>query len=444
MANSLHKEIQEDSNLASTQTCDPIKMEERSGYKKTKLGWIPEEWNTPRIDELFDFLSTNSLSRNQLNYKNEEGVYNIHYGDIHATYKQPILDFDIENRVPKINQDIVLSQNTDFLKDGDLVIADASEDYEGVGEAVELKNINGKKVTSGLHTFAFRDKNNYTAEGFRVYIFRNLLVKKALKTIATGSKVYGISKGNIQKFRIVLPSLPEQKKIATILSTWDSAIAKQEQLITVKQEFKKGLMQLLLTGKKRFPEFKGEWEEVKLSSVSIFTNGKAHEQDISEDGEFVVVNSKFISTDGKVRKYTNIQASPLKKNDIVMVMSDVPNGKALAKCYIIEEDGKYSLNQRICSLKAKKMEVIFLRNQLNRNRYYLKFNDGISQTNLKKKEVLNCPILKPEIKEQQKIASVIVTADKEIGLLESELAKLQEQKQGLIQQLLTGEKRVKI
>src|SRR5690606_12004718 len=115
---------------------------------------------------------------------------------------------DNENRVPKINKDIVLSQNTDFLKDGDLVIADASEDYEGVGEAIELKNTNGKKITSGLHTFAFRDKTNKTAEGFRVYIFRNLLVKKALKTIATGSKVYGISKGNIQKFKIVLPPLP--------------------------------------------------------------------------------------------------------------------------------------------------------------------------------------------------------------------------------------------
>ncbi|MEM0517241.1 restriction endonuclease subunit S [Aequorivita flava] len=416
----------------------------KEGYKKTKLGWIPEDWETPRIDEVFDFLSSNSLSRNQLNYEEEEGIYNIHYGDIHATYKRPILDFENESRVPKINKEIAISQTSDFLKDGDLVVADASEDYEGVGEAIELKNVNERKVISGLHTFAFRDKTNKTAEGFRVYIFRNPLVKKALKTIATGSKVYGISKGNLQKFKIVLPTLPEQQKIATILSTWDSVIAKQEQLIIAKQEFKKGLMQLLLTGKKRFEGFEGEWEEVKLSSVSTFTNGKAHEQDISLDGEFVVVNSKFISTDGKVRKNTNTQASPLKKDDIVMVMSDVPNGKALAKCYIIEENERYSLNQRICSLKAKKMDVIFLWNQLNRNKYYLKFNDGISQTNLKKKEVLNCPILRPEIKEQQKIASVLSAADKEIGLLQSELATLRGQKRGLMQRLLTGEVRVEI
>src|SRR5690554_298075 len=101
----------------------------KEGYKKTKLGWIPEDWETPRIDEVFDFLSTNSFSRNQLNYEEEEGVYNIHYGDIHATYKRPILDFEIENRVPKINKGIAISNNADYLKDGDLVIADASEDY---------------------------------------------------------------------------------------------------------------------------------------------------------------------------------------------------------------------------------------------------------------------------------------------------------------------------
>lgn len=254
----------------------------KEGYKKTKLGWIPEDWETPRIDEVFDFLSTNSLSRNQLNYEEEEGVYNIHYGDIHATYKRPILDFENESRVPKINKEIAISQNSDFLKDGDLVVADASEDYEGVGEAIELKNVNERKVISGLHTFAFRDKTNKTAEGFRVYIFRNPLVKKALKTIATGSKVYGISKGNLQKFKIVLPTLPEQQKIATILSTWDSAIAKQEQLISAKHEFKKGLMQLLLTGKKRFEGFEGEWEEIKIGQYSTMYSGGTPSRAIKE------------------------------------------------------------------------------------------------------------------------------------------------------------------
>ena len=100
-----------------------------------------------------------------------------------------------------------------------------------------------------MHTFAFRDIDNKTVAGFRTYIFKNPNVKKALKIIATGSKVYGISKGNIQKFKIVLPPLPEQQKIAQILATWDVAINKQEALVEEKQLQKKALMQQLLTGK---------------------------------------------------------------------------------------------------------------------------------------------------------------------------------------------------
>lgn len=428
------------SDREGIQTCDLPFMDERSGvpsvalakegYKKTKLGWIPEEWETLCIDEVFDFLSTNSFSRNQLNYDVEEGVYNIHYGDIHATYKQPILDFDNENRVPKINKDIVLSQNTDFLKDGDLVIADASEDYEGVGEAIELKNTNGKKVTSGLHTFAFRDKTNKTAEGFRVYIFRNLLVKKALKTIATGSKVYGISKGNIQKFRIVLPPLPEQQKIATILSTWDSAIAKQQQLIAAKQEFKKGLMQLVLTGKKRFAGFEGEWEEIKLDKIAYITTGCSNRVDSTLTGEFTFFDrSDDIRTSNKF----------LFDNEAIIVPGE---GQKFVPKYF---KGKFDLHQRtyaIMDFGDNNGKFLFYYLSFH-NKYLLSQAVGSTVKSLRLPMFKNMKIKLPVIPEQQKIAYVLSATDKEIEILQSELAQLQGQKRGLMQKLLTGEKRVK-
>ena len=75
-----------------------------------------------------------------------------------------------------------------------------------------------------------------------------------------------------------------------------------------------------------------DWEECTINDIFKFFNGKAHENIICEDGEYIVVNSKFISTDGMVKKYTDKMIFPLKKNDIVMVMSDVPNGKAMSKC----------------------------------------------------------------------------------------------------------------
>ncbi|SDX11871.1 restriction endonuclease subunit S [Aequorivita viscosa] len=423
----------------------------KEGYKKTKLGWIPEDWETPRIDEVFDFLSSNSLSRNQLNYEEEEGVYNIHYGDIHATYKRPILDFENESRVPKINKEIAISQTSDFLKDGDLVVADASEDYEGVGEAIELKNVNERKVISGLHTFAFRDKTNKTAEGFRVYIFRNPLVKKALKTIATGSKVYGISKGNLQKFKIVLPTLPEQQKIATILSTWDSAIAKQEQLITAKQEFKKGLMQLLLTGKKRFEGFEGEWKAKKLKDLGeVFTGGTpSSEVEDYWGGEITWYTPSEIRGAGKYiqksrRKITlkglkNSSATIFPKNTIVICTRATIGELAISKVEACTNQGFKSLNVN------ENNEVEFIYYKLKQSKtIFMRKASGSTFLELSTTDFRNLILKMPPLPEQQKIASVLSAADKEIGLLQSELARLRGQKRGLMQRLLTGEKRVKI
>ena len=83
--------------------------------------------------------------------------------------------------------------------------------------------------------------------------------------------------------------------------------------------------------KLRFAGFFGNWEEKRLGEVCEFWNGKAHEQNISENGKYIVVNSKFISQDGKVKKYSDNQISPLKKDDVAIVMSDIPKGKAIGK-----------------------------------------------------------------------------------------------------------------
>lgn len=405
---------------------------------------IPSGWSSLSINEVFEFIGTSSFSRNDLNYEvDDNSIYYIHYGDIHATYKNAILDFNTETRIPVLNKDI--KSTTYFLKEGDLIIADASEDYEGIGEALEVYNLGDKKVLAGLHTFALRDSFNKTAHGYRAYIFKNHEVKNRLKTIATGSKVYGISKGNLTKFKITLPPYQEQHRIAQILSTWDKAIVLQQQLIAQKQQNKKAIMKKLLTGEVRFKGFENsQWRLKSLEEITLFKNGKGHENVVDEIGNFIIVNSKFISTDGNIIKRTNHNLSPLSKNEIVLVMSDIPNGKALAKCFFIQEDNKYTLNQRICALKTKELtDSYFLYFLLNRNQYFLGFNNGVSQTNLRKDEILECPLMMPSFEEQQKIAFVLKGIDKEIKVLEKDLIAMQKQKQGLMQQLLTGKIRVK-
>jgi type I restriction enzyme S subunit len=265
-------------------------------------------------------------------------------------------------------------------------------------------------------------------------------------TSKVGTTVESLDFNALKSFEILLPGASERVKIADVLFTWDDAIAKTQQLITQLQQRNKGLMQQLLSGKKRLKGFETtKWHLKSLEEVGIFRNGKAHENLIDGNGKYVVVNSKFISTEGKTFKKSSASLSSLLAGDIVMVMSDIPNGKALAKCFFIDENNKYTLNQRICSITSKEnTNSKFLFYLLNRNYHYLSFDNGVSQTNLKKEEVLECPLLMPEKDEQEKIAQILDASKSEVQLFERKLAALQQQKKGLMQKLLTGEVRVKI
>jgi len=180
-----------------------------------------------------------------------------------------------------------------------------------------------------------------------------------------------------------------------------------------------------------------EWNVKKLNEVAHFSNGKGHEQYIDDSGEYVVVNSKFISTEGNVRKHSRQNLSPLLKNEIALVMSDIPNGKALAKCYIIEKNNTYTLNQRIGCIRPKDGDSKYYYYQLNRNEYFLSFDTGTGQTNLRRNEILDCPILIPNNhSEQTAIATALSDTDALISSLEKLIAKKRNIKQGAMQQLL--------
>ena len=186
-----------------------------------------------------------------------------------------------------------------------------------------------------------------------------------------------------------------------------------------------------------------DWEIKHLGSIVSYFNGNAHEGYISDLGKYVVVNSKFISTNGKVRKYSDHCFSPTFKNDILMVMSDVPNGRAIARCFLVDMDNYYTINQRICTLRAHQLDERLLFYILNRNPFYLSFDDGVKQTNLRKNDVLSCPLPLPPTKaEQEAIAEALSDADAYIESVERLIAKKRAIKQGAMQELLTGKRRL--
>jgi len=188
---------------------------------------------------------------------------------------------------------------------------------------------------------------------------------------------------------------------------------------------------------------KSNWKIKTVGEICEFINGKGHEKIIDENGKYIVVNSKFVSSNGKIYKKSNSQLLPLFKNDIVLVMSDVPNGKTLAKCFKIDEDNKYTLNQRVCALRTNDLDLDFFLIQINRNQYFLNFDNGENQTNLRKNDILECPIFIPPIDEQLAIVSKLNQTfgfiEQSNSILEKNLSNLEELKKSILEKAFKGE-----
>ena len=278
---------------------------------------------------------------------------------------------------------------------------------------------------------------------FYAYYFNTLSSQFA--KVVEGQNVKNLYYVNLEPIKIGKPkSIKEQQKIAKCLSSLDEVINAETEKLELLRDHKKGLLQQLFPQegetqpKCRFPEFKndGDWEETTLDAVADYENGKAHEKEISKTGKYKVVNSKFISTEGEVVKFSDSVNLETKIGDILMVLSDIPNGKALSKCFYVDKNDTYTVNQRICKITSTNINSVFLFYQLNRNKYFLRFDDGNKQTNLRKDDVLNCPILKPaNPKEQDKIANTLTSASTLIEEQQEKIRRLQAHKKGLLQQL---------
>lgn len=341
--------------------------------------------------------------------------------------------------------------NNAVVKEGDLVIAntDITRDAEVVGAPMLLPKLHKQPVLISMDLSVF-DVDEKKADGrFLYYLLQATPARNFMRDHSSGSTVLHLKTKDVPEFAVTIPPVAEQKRIAEILTTVDEEIQKIDEIISATEKLKRGLMQRLFTrgiGHTKFKkteigEIPVEWSLSKLKDVAKFTNGKAHEKDIKEDGKYIVINSKFISTNGGVIKRSDKNLSPLFAEDIAMVMSDIPKGKALAKCFLVEENDKYTLNQRICSLRATKMVDKFLYYILNRNPYFLGFDNGVGQTNLRKDEVLGCPVQVPHEGEQREIVELLSSVDEKIAVNRKLKAKLTTLKKGLMQDLLSGKKR---
>ncbi|WP_367376692.1 restriction endonuclease subunit S [Hafnia alvei] len=287
------------------------------------------------------------------------------------------------------------------------------------------------------------------------YVLASEHVRYTLSKLATGTSgsMKNITKGELLTLKILIPPLPEQKKIAKILSSWDKTIAATEKLLANSQQQKKSLIQQLLTGKNRFQEYDNEWSNYFLSQLFDFKKGKGLSKGtLASNGRKCILYGELYTRYGEV--ITHVVSRTAEKGgftskigDILIPSSTTTTGIDLSNATAILED-QVLLGGDINVLRPKKkINSVFMAYLLT----HIKKKDiasraqGITIIHLYGSDLKTIKVFIPDsITEQEKIVTVLLTFDNEIEILKQKLHHLKQEKKALMQQLLTGKRRVKV
>lgn len=261
------------------------------------------------------------------------------------------------------------------------------------------------KIWVNNHAHVLAERNDIALLRYLYYVLQTCDVSSIVRGMPPK-----LNQENLRNIEIPLPPIEVQTEIVRILDKFTSLEAELEAELKAELDCRKRQYEYYRDKLLSFENVEGqevEWK--KLNDIVIFKNGKGHEKSIVDEGKYIIVNSKFVSTNGMVRKYSDVQLCPLYKDSILMVMSDLPNGRALAKCFLVDKDDLYTLNQRVGSfvVNDNKVVVKFLFYILNRNRQLLQYDNGVDQTNLRKSDILNILIPIPSLAEQHRIVSIL-------------------------------------
>lgn len=357
------------------------------------------------------------------------------------------------SQVEKFGRDISGDQykNYTYLRKGDFAYNKGNSKKFQQGYVCQLKEFDEAAASSAF--ICFQLNHDCEPEFFQGLFDRNWHGYELSRYITSGARSDGLL--NIKTddfFRLKMPIPPseeEQSRIANCLTSISELIADETQKLHALERHMSGLLAHVfpqpgeLTPRLRLKKFRGskQWSQVPLRKIATYENGKAHEPYITKSGEYVVVNARFISTNGAVQKYTNNALIPSKKGDVLMVLSDLPNGRALAKCYFVDRDGAYTVNQRVSLLRPKQIHDRFFYYAMNRHPSLLSFDDGMNQTHLRKDAVLDCPVWLPKEKDEQlEIANLLHSLDVIILSQTARIDELNSFKRGLLQNLFPAPK----
>lgn len=419
-------------------------MNSKLKYKSTQVGDIPNDWEIKKLSDLAVGKGSYGIGASAVDFDENLPRY------------LRITDISEQGRL--LNEDLKSVDDADsykyILKENDIVFA-------------RTGNTTGKtylyNVKDGLLIYAgflikFSINSKIADPRFIKYFTETNFYWYWVNIMSVRSGQPGINENEYAKLPVPFPKLVEQQKIASILSTWDKAIELKEKLIKQKNEQKKGLMQKLLTGEVRLPGFEGEWREVKLGKIGKTYNGLSGKtaEDFGEGKPYIPYKTIFDDSKINLQKidYVKInigeKQNSAKKGDIFFTTSSETPHEVGMSSVLLEDVDEIYLNSFCFGYRLNDFSELlpnfaqhYFRSDDFRKKIYA-LAQGSTRFNISKNEVMKIAIKIPDLKEQEGISKILSESDKEILLLVNQVRRLKEQKQGLMQLLLTGKVRVKV
>ena len=405
-------------------------MNKNNVAPEIRISGFMDSINKYKLADVVDRVRSYPLSRN-VETNDDTGYRYVHYGDIHTKVANII---DLNSNLPNIE-----CGNYDLLKKGDIILADASEDYQGIATPSIVNVETPYKLVAGLHTIAFRPKKVDSL--YLYYLFNSKNFRKYGYRVGTGMKVFGISVSNVMKYEGLFPSVAEQSKIGLLFKKIDETITLQQQLLTDYKQFKKALLQQMFPQKGktvpkiRFTGFNEDWKKERLSKYLNEISDKS-----TVENQHTILSSTTTGIeirDGRVSGVSNLGYKIIKKGNVVLSPQNLWMGN-------INYNKEFEIGLVSPSYKTfsvENAEECFLV-------YYLKLPKMIysyGQASVQGASVVRrnldidlfnqIVVLMPNREEQEKIGNFFKQLDETIEGHEQKLAIYQELKKALLQRM---------
>jgi len=415
----------------------------KKGYKQTELGVIPEKWTVSTIGAIADVKTGPFGSALHANDYVQDGTPIItveHLGETGLT----------RQNLPKVSAEDRRRLSAYSMQEGDIVFSRVgSVDRNAYVTAAE----NGWLFSGRI--LRLRAKSEELSTRYLGYYFKAEETKERVRGVAVGQTMASLNTKLMNAFKVVLPTVEEQKNIAALLSNMDTLISALEKQISKKKAIKQGAMLELLTGKRRLPGFEGEWNKCKLGSLGVFVKGTGISRNQSNSGNLPAVRYGELYTKHQnyvtnyfshISEEVAANAQRVSRGDILFAASGETK-EEIGKCAaIIHETPVYAGGDILIFRPTVQLNPEFMGTLLNTAdvcKQRAEKGQGDAIVHIHADALSNIGITIPNIEEQQAIADILVDVDKGIERLDKKLDKYRQVKQGMIQQLLTGKIRLK-